>query len=795
MAFKRTSEGRVFFKSTEDENKPAAGNGNGGLPLIPEPSQNDQSQMQILVLLKSLNAKLMETQEERAVLKDELVKYRDELKKLEDKAKKHEQGYLDLEQKVAARQNETSKKASRVEETMKQTAKELEQARKLVEALEGKAQDSEEVIKTIREDLTQRKRMEEEMLNIQKAIEQQQKDQSEQMAENLTAFVALTKRMTETEARQEVIDNKIEEATTEFLKLDRKINKAIEDRTRMMRKLERIEESVQETREALNAKAMVLLTSQGRAAAADYAQITDGTLGPDHFLPGQLPEGEETKSFWSRHFNLDAPALAMIVVIGLLLGWMISEIKRPQQIVSDLTAPGEISWTGERALPPKEENLSEKVGEDKEAALSEMLESPDAPAPVAEIGTPETLSAPEAVAAELSEETSAADVAEPAEGAVSEQPAEVTPEAINEAIKTADDKTLMAAMEENPEAVAQGMNAIEPSSLSAEDLRETPPPAEDESAPAASDSSKSLRERMKPDSTLPEQIKAVETQAYDGVKEAQHDMGAIYIAGHESVKRDLNRAVFWFEQAANNGVANAKYNLGVLYHQGMGVKEDLSKALKLYSEAAEQGHPEAQYNLGIAYIGGIGYPYDPAKAADNFESAANKGVKEAAYNLGLIYENGLLGKPQPDEALMWYKDAAEKGSPEAKAALEQLAQSLGITLSEVNRIVDAVRATKDKKPASQESSIKDKAVTEPVALSPPKQGAVDSKFSGKQKIIAEIQAELMKRGLYPGPVDGEIGPVTTDAIRTYQTASSMDVVDGKPTQELLNYMKSSSVSD
>jgi TPR repeat protein len=149
---------------------------------------------------------------------------------------------------------------------------------------------------------------------------------------------------------------------------------------------------------------------------------------------------------------------------------------------------------------------------------------------------------------------------------------------------------------------------------------------------------------------------------------------------------------------------------------------------------AEQGHPEAEYNLGIAYIGGIGYPYDPVKASNYFEKAANKGVKEAAYNLGLIYENGLLGKPQPDEALMWYKDAAEKGSPEAKAALEHLAQSLGITLSEVNRIVDAVRATKYKKSSDEESSSSgDKAVSEPVALTSPKQGAVDSQTDGAEK--------------------------------------------------------------
>ncbi|MCB1680813.1 MAG: SEL1-like repeat protein [Rhodospirillales bacterium] len=810
MAFKRTSEGRVFFKSTEDDNKPTNGNG-GGAVHMPEPSQADQNQMQILILLKSLNSKLLDTQEERAVLKEELQKYRAELKALEEKARHHEQSYIDLEQKVAAKQNETFKKASRVEETMKETARELEQARKLVEALEGRSQDSEDVIKSIREDLSQRKKLEDEILNIQKSLEQQQKEQSDKMAENLTAFVAMTKRMGETEARQEALDNKIEEATSEFLKLDRKINKAIEDRSRLLRKIERMEETVQETRDALNAKAMVLLTSQGRMAAADYAQITDGSLGPEHFLPGAIPDGQEQKSFWGRHFQLDPASITMIVVIGLLLGWMLSEIRRPQNLTETKPA-GQISWTGERALPPPDKMASNDTDKYSGAESPSESAEPDSSsefASVPEAVESKSLPQPEAIAEDASSSSSLPSETEAATEVAEAPPIpltadtgedmKVTPEAIDQAIEAEDDKTLMAAMEKNPDALADRLNEIEPSSLSSEDMKDPSAAGEQEAtesqaAPEETTSGKSLRERLKPDPNLPEKLKRIETDAFNGIKEAQHDMGAIYVAG-DLVKRDLNRAVFWFQEAADNGVANAKYNLGVLYHQGLGVKADLNKALSLYSEAAEMGHPEAQYNLGIAYIGGIGFPYDPVKAARNFESSANKGVKEAAYNLGLIYENGLLGKPQPDEALMWYKQAADQGSPEAKAALEQLAQSLGITLTEVNRIVDSVRAAKYKDaPSSLSSQKKPQAKADP-EYPVQKNSIIDARFSGQQKLVAEIQSELMKRGLYPGPVDGQIGPVTTDAIRTYQTASNMDVIDGKPTQALLSYMKTSSVSE
>lgn len=152
-------------------------------------------------------------------------------------------------------------------------------------------------------------------------------------------------------------------------------------------------------------------------------------------------------------------------------------------------------------------------------------------------------------------------------------------------------------------------------------------------------------------------------------------------------KERLRKSGVLVRKGGGAGVANARYNLGVLYQQGLGVPKDMREAIKWYRAAADLGHPEARYNLGIAYIEGVGVPYDPVRAASYFEMAAAGGVTEAAYNLGLIHENGLLGKPSPDEALLWYKRAADKGNVDAKAALEQLAKSLRIAPEDLDRVV------------------------------------------------------------------------------------------------------------
>jgi TPR repeat protein len=53
------------------------------------------------------------------------------------------------------------------------------------------------------------------------------------------------------------------------------------------------------------------------------------------------------------------------------------------------------------------------------------------------------------------------------------------------------------------------------------------------------------------------------------------------------------------KEAAEQGDADAQYNLGLMYDNGEGVEQDKFEAVKWYKKAAEQGHAEAQNNLGI----------------------------------------------------------------------------------------------------------------------------------------------------------------------------------------------------
>ena len=65
---------------------------------------------------------------------------------------------------------------------------------------------------------------------------------------------------------------------------------------------------------------------------------------------------------------------------------------------------------------------------------------------------------------------------------------------------------------------------------------------------------------------------------------------------------------------AEQGDADAQYNLGVMYDQGRGVAQDDAEAMRWWRLAAEQGLADAQYNLGVSYVTGEGVPQDYVQA-------------------------------------------------------------------------------------------------------------------------------------------------------------------------------------
>ena len=80
-------------------------------------------------------------------------------------------------------------------------------------------------------------------------------------------------------------------------------------------------------------------------------------------------------------------------------------------------------------------------------------------------------------------------------------------------------------------------------------------------------------------------------------------------------KGDYKSALQYWGPLADQGNAAAQFNVGTLYHGGLGVNLDEAKAIEWYKKSAKNGYHKAQEYLSAGYREGwFGLPKDKAKA-------------------------------------------------------------------------------------------------------------------------------------------------------------------------------------
>ncbi len=90
-----------------------------------------------------------------------------------------------------------------------------------------------------------------------------------------------------------------------------------------------------------------------------------------------------------------------------------------------------------------------------------------------------------------------------------------------------------------------------------------------------------------------------ERAARNGNRIAMHDLALYYAEGRGGVETDITTAASWFEKAADRGVVDSQFNLGVLFESGQGVPQNLVDAYVWYSIAASQGDQFARERRDI----------------------------------------------------------------------------------------------------------------------------------------------------------------------------------------------------
>ena len=134
--------------------------------------------------------------------------------------------------------------------------------------------------------------------------------------------------------------------------------------------------------------------------------------------------------------------------------------------------------------------------------------------------------------------------------------------------------------------------------------------------------------------------------------------GPFDIALAAAEQGDYLTALRLWRSLAEQGDADAQYNLGVMYSNGDGVPRDYAEAMKWHRKAADQGNGNAQFNLGFMYDLGRGTPQSYIEAVKWYSLAANQGVAIAQFKLGVMYNDGQGVAQDYIHAHMWFSLAA-----------------------------------------------------------------------------------------------------------------------------------------
>nr|WP_321445165.1 hypothetical protein [uncultured Cohaesibacter sp.] len=178
----------------------------------------------------------------------------------------------------------------------------------------------------------------------------------------------------------------------------------------------------------------------------------------------------------------------------------------------------------------------------------------------------------------------------------------------------------------------------------------------------------------------------------------------------------FRKAVEATRKGAELGSGHSMAFLAVMYQQGQAVPKDQSKALEWFEKAAAAGNPAAMVFAAALYRDGTGTAQDYSKAAAYYQQAADLEVAEAMTSLAVFLDRGQGVEKDADEAARYFLKALKAKDVEARKLLYEVP------------------------------------------------GAI-SRDTRKQ-----IQVRLKSSRFYRGPIDGEFGTGTRNALTLFRRA-------------------------
>jgi TPR repeat protein len=144
--------------------------------------------------------------------------------------------------------------------------------------------------------------------------------------------------------------------------------------------------------------------------------------------------------------------------------------------------------------------------------------------------------------------------------------------------------------------------------------------------------------------TMPDELKKILSLMDDDSAGEQFQLAQYYKKGSCGLAKNEAKAFELFQQAADKGHHEAKYQLALCHRYALGTTEDPVTAFLLILELAKKGDTNALINVGVYYQHGIGVAQNFNEAAKYYQKALKKGNKDALKNM-----KGIVASHCPDE--------------------------------------------------------------------------------------------------------------------------------------------------
>ena len=149
----------------------------------------------------------------------------------------------------------------------------------------------------------------------------------------------------------------------------------------------------------------------------------------------------------------------------------------------------------------------------------------------------------------------------------------------------------------------------------------------------------------------------VQKRADKGDVEAITNLGHKYYYGELGLTKDVSRAIELYTKAAELGSLDAHLYLGDSYYYGKSVEEDKPRGIHHWQQAAMEGHAGSRHNLGV-----VEYREGNCDlvVVQHLTISAKMGNEESLNGIKDMFKVGQATKAQYADALLGYRDAVDQ---------------------------------------------------------------------------------------------------------------------------------------